>query len=214
MTKAERLFFMADFLRARQPVTLDDIVSECQVSERTVYRDLCSLSNLGVCVRYDEGYRVDSKSRPSGPDLDAERIELLRFALRTTPLSNIPAFRAAMKAVDATLQASAKRTVGAQAHRPILQVDRPKSMRATMSVRLERAKLGALWSAATSKRKLWISMASETGLNCVLVRPLDLTWSGSDWSLRYTTSDGRPSQRALISQIELIRTAKNSSSPK
>jgi predicted DNA-binding transcriptional regulator YafY len=66
--RAERLISMIMLLRTRKRTTAQELAAELRVSERTVYRDLESLSLLGVPVftqqgpgggvGLDEGYRV------------------------------------------------------------------------------------------------------------------------------------------------------------
>lgn len=86
MSRAARLFSLAQYLRARGGRSLTEIEREFAVSQRTVFRDLASLEETGVPVAFEEGrYRIlDARS----PQLafDSGEVALLRVALSNPAL--------------------------------------------------------------------------------------------------------------------------------
>ena len=77
-------------LRTRQAVTVPQIVAECDVTERTVYRDLGSLSRMNIPVYYDNGYRLAREVQFPALELTAEEVELICLCLRVSPLTHEP----------------------------------------------------------------------------------------------------------------------------
>ncbi|WP_444939344.1 helix-turn-helix transcriptional regulator [Microbulbifer sp. JMSA002] len=62
MRKSDRLFQLANILRAHQPITAKELAEKLSVSERTIYRYMDDLSVSGIPV-YGEtgvGYRLSN----------------------------------------------------------------------------------------------------------------------------------------------------------
>jgi predicted DNA-binding transcriptional regulator YafY len=60
MTRAERLIALIRLLKRQKPLTMQELCKKCGVSERSMYRDLRTLGELGFPVSYDNGYRLNS----------------------------------------------------------------------------------------------------------------------------------------------------------
>ena len=56
MSKYDRLIHVLNLLRSRKSLKAGNIARECEVSERTVYRDILALSSANVPVYFDDGY--------------------------------------------------------------------------------------------------------------------------------------------------------------
>lgn len=82
VSRAERLFGMAQFLHTQAGRTLDELVQRFDVSERTIFRDLASLDEQGVPIEHLDGgrYRVLGQ-RQRTPLLDSTDWALVRAAL-------------------------------------------------------------------------------------------------------------------------------------
>lgn len=97
MGKAERLMHIILSVRHRQPISTIQLAKECQVTERTLYRDLSSLSKIGVPLYHDgkRGYRMDASYRKEIRlgDLSNVDAELVIFCLYHNPLKDSPHFR-------------------------------------------------------------------------------------------------------------------------
>lgn len=82
MSRAERLFGLAQYLKSQSGRRLDEIARRFGVSERTVFRDLASLDEQGIPLEHLDGgrYRIlETRHRP--PALDSTDLALLRVAL-------------------------------------------------------------------------------------------------------------------------------------
>jgi predicted DNA-binding transcriptional regulator YafY len=58
MSKYSRLLQILNLLRSRQGISAKDLAEECQVSRRTIFRDILSLSSADIPIYYDKGYRL------------------------------------------------------------------------------------------------------------------------------------------------------------
>lgn len=58
MSKYSRLLQILNLLRSRHGVSAKDLAEECQVSRRTIFRDILSLSSADIPVYYDKGYKL------------------------------------------------------------------------------------------------------------------------------------------------------------
>lgn len=58
MSKFARLLQVLNLVRSRQGISAKELALECQVSRRTIFRDILSLSSAEVPVYYEKGYRL------------------------------------------------------------------------------------------------------------------------------------------------------------
>ncbi len=82
MAKTERLFALMQRIRAEGPVTIDHLIAEFGVSERTLYRDLRTLVKMNVPVYYDGGYRLKAGAILPSDSFTMDEIGLIRLSLR------------------------------------------------------------------------------------------------------------------------------------
>ncbi|HWR84321.1 MAG TPA: HTH domain-containing protein [Candidatus Deferrimicrobium sp.] len=105
MTKAERLLYLINMIRNRGTVLVSEMAGECGVSQRTIYRDVVSLTKLNFPLFYDHGYRLarDTGFPPEG--LQPEDLELICYALRNNPLTMQPYFSRRLRIIEQSLRA-------------------------------------------------------------------------------------------------------------
>ena len=106
MKKSERLIFLMNLLGSGCSYSAADLAAKCEVSLRTIYRDINDLS-IHCTVYYDDGYRLlnirETVVSPFSP------IELLamRLAIEFPPIADIPGYgnaaRSASKRLDELL---------------------------------------------------------------------------------------------------------------
>ncbi len=58
MSKFARLLQVLNLVRSRQGISAKELALECQVSRRTIFRDILSLSSAEIPVYYEKGYRL------------------------------------------------------------------------------------------------------------------------------------------------------------
>lgn len=106
MTKSERLFFIAQIVKNRAPITIKQMSRECGVSERTLYRDFISLSELNVPIFNDpgKGYRISRNIEYNFAEICSEDADLILFCLYHNPLNNSPFFKRRLILLKEVLQ--------------------------------------------------------------------------------------------------------------
>jgi len=61
-----RLLYLINVLSGRQNPSARALARRCNVSRRTIYRDIKNIALAGFSIQYDDGYRI-SKSRSMPP---------------------------------------------------------------------------------------------------------------------------------------------------
>ncbi|MCD6250174.1 MAG: YafY family transcriptional regulator [candidate division Zixibacteria bacterium] len=87
MSKYDRLLHILNLLRSRRTLNAQKLAEECQVTERSIYRDIISLSEANVPIYYDNGYKLASSNFLPPLNLSFEEYSCLRLALESSPLA-------------------------------------------------------------------------------------------------------------------------------
>jgi len=58
MKKTERLLYILSLLRTNHRLRSCDLAKRCEVTERTIYRDIISISEANIPIYYDGGYKL------------------------------------------------------------------------------------------------------------------------------------------------------------
>ncbi len=58
MKKTERLLYILSLLRTNHRLRTCDLAKRCEVTERTIYRDIISISEANIPIYYDGGYKL------------------------------------------------------------------------------------------------------------------------------------------------------------
>jgi len=94
MKKSERLFYLLELLKQKGGLKLEEISKKCDISDRTTYRNLRSLIELGFPIQFDKGYKLKQISSQSiFNSFTASEIDIIRFALNTHQLGNLFPFK-------------------------------------------------------------------------------------------------------------------------
>ncbi len=106
MTKSERLFFLAQLIKNRAPITIKQMSRECGVSERTLYRDFISFSQLNVPIYHEpgRGYRLVRNIEYNFAEISSKDADLILFCLYHNPLNKSPFFRCRLMLLKESLQ--------------------------------------------------------------------------------------------------------------
>ena len=86
MQKSIRLLKIWKLCRAQRYMTAARLAQECQVSERTIYRDVIDLGEMGVAITWDNGYRVIAENTLPQLNLTHSEQLVLALALQNLPL--------------------------------------------------------------------------------------------------------------------------------
>jgi predicted DNA-binding transcriptional regulator YafY len=105
MTKHDRLLYILNLLRARKSLNASALAGECSVTERTIYRDIISLSEAQVPIYFDRGYKLASDSFLPPLNFNCDEYQALKLALESTPLRKTARFGEAIRRVRAKIEA-------------------------------------------------------------------------------------------------------------
>ncbi len=86
MTRSERLLYLLTVLKKRNVVHIKEIARECDISPRTVYRDINALLDLGYNVYYDQGYHLAPESAFPVDYFEPGDLGIILHAVQCSPL--------------------------------------------------------------------------------------------------------------------------------
>ena len=113
MAKYDRLLYVLNLLRSRKSLNAARLAEECGVTERSIYRDIISLSEANVPIYYDNGYKLASGNFLPPLNFSFEEYSCLKLALESSPLEmtghNANLLRQIRAKVDAGLSDVTKR---------------------------------------------------------------------------------------------------------
>lgn len=112
MTRLERLLHLVNLFKGRDKITLAELITECSVSKRTIYRDLETLSKMNVPIQYDNGYFLAGEVSLPTFNFTKEEKELIGCSLKCSPLTRLPRFRDSIKDIEQKILATANKTEG------------------------------------------------------------------------------------------------------
>jgi predicted DNA-binding transcriptional regulator YafY len=98
MSRAERLQLIVSLVRTNPGMRPADLAARCRVSERSIFRDLHALLNLGVPLYFDRGYRLPAPILLPPLFLTGEEALALRVAAGRDPRWEGPLARALERA--------------------------------------------------------------------------------------------------------------------
>ena len=104
MAKYDRLLYILNLLRSRRTLNAARLAEECQVTERSIYRDLISLSEANVPIYYDNGYKLASENFLPPLNFTFEEYSCLMLALDSSPLARAGQKEELLKQVKAKVE--------------------------------------------------------------------------------------------------------------
>jgi predicted DNA-binding transcriptional regulator YafY len=111
MPKYDRLLFILNLLRSRRNLNAARIAGECGVTERTIYRDIISLSEANIPIYYDRGYKYASDNFLPPLNFDVDEYLTLKTVLETSPLNKSGPDRRIIKSIKTKIEAGLSQTV-------------------------------------------------------------------------------------------------------
>ncbi|MEW6412929.1 MAG: YafY family protein [Candidatus Zixiibacteriota bacterium] len=103
MNKYDRMLHILNLLRTRRNLNAARLADECGVTERSIYRDIISLSEMNVPIYYDNGYKLASDNFLPALNFTADEYHLLRLALESSPLIKAGGYEEVFKSVKAKI---------------------------------------------------------------------------------------------------------------
>ncbi|MBD3402085.1 WYL domain-containing protein [candidate division GN15 bacterium] len=111
MAKYDRLLYILNLLRTRRNLNAARLATECGVTERSIYRDILSLSEANVPVYYDNGYKLASDNFLPPLNFDFEEYTAAKLAIESTPLAAAENYREPLRRVRAKIEAGLSEVV-------------------------------------------------------------------------------------------------------
>ncbi len=103
--------YILNSLRSRKNLSAIRLAEECGVTERSIYRDILSLSEANVPIYFDRGYKLASDNFLPPLNFDLEEYNCLQMSLESSPLARIDKYQALIKRVKAKVDAGLSDTV-------------------------------------------------------------------------------------------------------
>ncbi|MBI5167616.1 MAG: WYL domain-containing protein [candidate division NC10 bacterium] len=183
MVRAERLLKILNLLHASPNLRARDLARKCQVSERTIYRDLNALSTLHVPVYFEDGYKLHSRTFLPPLNLTGDEALALKLAASVAPLNAGVPFSHVLESALAKLGAALSPTV--------LQEAEQRDRQISLDLRLAAPDSGPqmvfriLEDGVSQRRMVCISYASPKEGRASLreVDPYHLTFRRHAWYL-------------------------------
>jgi len=111
MAKYDRLLFILNLLRTRRNLNAAMIAAECGVTERTIYRDVISISEANIPIYYDHGYKYASDNFLPPLNFNIEEYLTLISILESSPLYNSGIGKKKIKSIKAKIESCLSQTV-------------------------------------------------------------------------------------------------------
>ena len=105
MAKYDRLLFLLNLLRSRRNLNAAAIAKECEVNERTIYRDIIALSEAHIPIYYDNGYKLASDNFLPTLNFNLDEYLTLKTVLESSPLFKSRHSRGIIKAIRGKIEA-------------------------------------------------------------------------------------------------------------
>jgi len=111
MAKYDRLLFILNLLRTRRNLNAAKIADECGVTERTIYRDVISISEANVPIYYDRGYKYATDNFLPPLNFNIEEYLTLISILESSPLYISGHGRKQIKSIKTKIEACLSQNV-------------------------------------------------------------------------------------------------------
>lgn len=111
MAKYDRLLFLLNLLRTRRNLNANMLAKECDVTERTIYRDIVALSEANIPIYYDNGYKYASGNFLPPLNFNIDEYITLKTALETSPMSKSGHSRRLIKSIKTKIETCLSPTV-------------------------------------------------------------------------------------------------------
>lgn len=105
MNKYERLLYILNLIRTRKNLNARELARACEVTERTIFRDITALSSAKIPIYYDRGYKLLTENFLPTLNFSFREFLTAREALRSTPLRKLPEYNRTLKALEAKMEA-------------------------------------------------------------------------------------------------------------
>lgn len=104
MSKSDRLLLILNLLRSRRNLKASNLAKECEVSERTIFRDIQALSQARVPVYFEDGYKLLTNAFLPPLNLTINELLTIYLGLSSEPVQSIECLRKSAKQALAKIE--------------------------------------------------------------------------------------------------------------
>ncbi len=104
MAKSDRLLLILNLLRSRRNLNASDLANECEVSERTIFRDIQALSGARVPIYFDGGYKFLTDAFLPPLNFTVDELLTLYIGLNSDLVESVDCLRKSAKQTLAKLE--------------------------------------------------------------------------------------------------------------
>jgi predicted DNA-binding transcriptional regulator YafY len=106
VSKLDRLLLILNLLRCRRNLGASNLAKECDVSERTIYRDINAISSANIPVYFDKGYRLLTDAFLPPLNLTIDELLTIYLGLSSEPVQSVERLRKLAKQALVKLESS------------------------------------------------------------------------------------------------------------
>jgi predicted DNA-binding transcriptional regulator YafY len=106
MAKSDRLLLILNLLRSRRNLKVSDLARECEVSERTIFRDIQALSEARVPIYFDRGYKLLTDAFLPPLNFTVDELLTLYLGVNSQLVQSVDCLRKSAKQALAKLESS------------------------------------------------------------------------------------------------------------
>ncbi len=200
MTKAERLMYLISLMRNRRVMAVGEMSGLTGVSQRTIYRDMASLSRMNVPVYYDNGYRLARDTGVPLMGLGDDDIELVSFCLRNNVLTEFPYFARRFRVIEQKLSEKLRKRGGAEPGH-VLMLDKTTELPcATLEGRILERFLRAIFE---NRRVMMVAKGGRSIPDIFI--PVAIRISRQGYFLSITANADVPPSEIAVAELSDIR---------
>ena len=198
MSKLDRLLLILNLLRSRRTLTASHLADECEVSERTIYRDVRTLSEAKVPIYFDGGYKVLTDAFLPPLSFTVDELLCLYMGLHCDPIQSVSCFRKSAKLAWAKLESLIPERIKSDYDKVKGHITvHPEKRRFRQSVALTFELLRqAIWS----EKKIKLGYVSAQSSEVIELVPQALIYKRGNWYLV-----GLVQERTKHFRLDMIR---------
>jgi predicted DNA-binding transcriptional regulator YafY len=204
MGKADRLLLILNLLRSRRNLTAVDLSHECEVSERTIYRDIQALSGARVPIYFDHGYKLLTDAFLPPLNFTLDELVAIHIGLTSDAVESLDSLRRSAKQALAKLQSLIPEQVAPDYKKMNECIFvRPKSERSKPGMALI---FGLLRQAIQKKKKVRLHLVSAENVDPIELIPEALIYQKGSWYVSDQTKGNEKSLRLdRVKTVEFLK---------
>ncbi|MCJ7578868.1 MAG: HTH domain-containing protein [candidate division Zixibacteria bacterium] len=181
MAKSDRLLLILNLLRSRRNLKASGLANECEVSERTIYRDIQALSQARVPIYFDHGYRLLTDAFLPPLNFTVDELLTVYLGLSSDPVQSVNCLRKSAKQVLAKIESLMPEKIKADyqktKERITVQPEKKRSQKG------EALMFELLRQAISQEKKIKLHCVSAHSSNVIELVPKALVYQKGNWYL-------------------------------